>query len=119
MSAVVSAYHMAAAAIGRSLGNPIGRGETLREFLRRVRGKAGGDAAEPFGELTIMAEEELYAGRAHEAARAESLLQRVLSSLSALRGRISGAEGRTVSAGGGEEPSEGGAGGRGAGNRGA
>ena len=119
LSAVVSAYHRAAAAIGRSLGNPIGRGETLREFLRRVRGKAGGDAAEPFGELTIMAEEELYAGRVHEAARAESLLQRVLSSLSALRGRISGAEGRAVSAGGGEEPSEGGAGGRGAGNRGA
>ncbi|MBC7240213.1 MAG: hypothetical protein H5T71_08960 [Chloroflexi bacterium] len=62
-----------------------------------------------------MAEEELYAGRVHEAARAESLLQRVISSLSALGGIITGAADH---AGGKAEGSaEGDAGGKGAGNR--
>ncbi len=115
MSAVVSAYHRAAAAIGRLLGSAIGRGETLREFLRRVRVRAGKETADPFGELTRMAEEELYAGRVHEAARAESLLHRVISSLSALGGIITGAADH---AGGEADGSaEGDAGGKGAGNR--
>lgn len=100
MSAVVSAYHRAAAAIGGLVGSALGRGETLREFLRRVSGKTGGEVAEPFAELTRMAEEELYAGRAQEAARAESLLQRILSFISAVRGRITGTQGIAGGAGG-------------------
>ncbi|MBC7128024.1 MAG: carboxypeptidase regulatory-like domain-containing protein, partial [Candidatus Methanosuratus sp.] len=80
---VIAAYHRASAAVGKLLGRAIGKSETLREFLRRSEGRIG-EASEPFSALTTMAEEELYAGRSHEPAKASSLLERILSALSGL-----------------------------------
>ncbi len=81
MSPVVAAYHRASAAVGAFIGQSMRKSETLREFFRRSEGKVG-EASEPFSELTAMAEEELYAGRRHEPARAEPLLERIVSALS-------------------------------------
>lgn len=80
-SPVIAAYRRASAAVGGILGRAIGKSETLREFLRRSEGRIG-EASEPFSALTTMAEEELYAGRSHEPAKASSLLERTLSALS-------------------------------------
>ncbi|MEN3051733.1 MAG: carboxypeptidase-like regulatory domain-containing protein [Candidatus Methanosuratincola petrocarbonis] len=82
-SPVIAAYHRASAAVGGILGRAIGKSETLREFLRRSEGRIG-EASEPFSALTTMAEEELYAGRSHEPAKASSLLERILSALSSI-----------------------------------
>ncbi|MEJ5292197.1 MAG: DUF4129 domain-containing protein [Candidatus Methanosuratincola sp.] len=107
MRPVVSAYQRAAAAVGNAVGSAIRRSETLREFLGRSRGSIG-EASGPFSELTSMAEEELYGGRAHDPKKAESLADRVVSALSRVFGWISGKVDGAVARGSGGDREEGG-----------
>lgn len=83
----VSAYRRAAALVGEAIRSAIGKSETMREFLHRASSSLG-EKPEPFAELTVMAEEELYAERSQDPDRAGSLLNRLISWLSGMKVRI-------------------------------